>query len=44
MNSVEKALMEMYLEKLYQEEIITLAQMEEIRNMMTSHYQTDIAA
>ena len=44
MNSVVKALMEMYLEKLYQEEIITLAQMEEIRTIMTSYYQTDIAA
>ena len=44
MNSVEKALMEMYLEKLYQEEIITLAQMEEIRTIMTSYYQTDSAA
>ena len=44
MNSVEKALMEMYLEKLSQEEIITLAQMEEIRTIMTSYYQTDIAA
>ena len=44
MNIIEKALMEMYLEKLYQEELITLAQMEEIRNIMMSYYQLDIAA
>lgn len=44
MNSIQKALMEMYLEKLYREEIITLAQIEEIRNIMMSYYQTDIAA
>ena len=43
MNIIEKTLMEMYLEKLYQEEIITLAQMEEIRNIMMSYYQSDVS-
>lgn len=43
MDNIEKTLMEMYLEKLYQEEIITLAQMEEIRNIMMSYYQSDVS-
>jgi len=43
MNIIEKAIMEMYLEKLYQKEIITLAQIEEIRNIMMSYYQSDVS-
>ena len=34
MNNVENSLMEMYLEKLYQSELITFSEMEEIKNQM----------
>lgn len=44
MNIIETRLMEMYLEKLYQEELITLTQIDEIRNIMLGYYPTDIAA
>lgn len=37
MNNIENSLMEMYLEKLYQDEIITFSEMEEIRNQMITN-------
>lgn len=37
MNTIENSLMEMYLEKLYQDEIITFSEMEEIRNQMITN-------
>ena len=37
MNNIENSLLEMYLEKLYQDEIITFSEMEEIRNQMITN-------
>lgn len=37
MNNIENSLMEMYLEKLYQDEIITFSEMEEIRSQMITN-------
>ncbi len=39
MNNIENSLMEMYLEKLYQSELITFSEMEEIRETMNATYK-----
>ena len=39
MNNIENSLMEMYLEKLYQSELITFSEMEEIREKMNAIYK-----